>query len=186
MRVPMRTVLFALTVALLAWGCDSSTRIASPTSPTLTSFADFNPFPEQPLNGNWTPWFFNDWQPGIGDRLALGQGVTSSVRPDDLCVVRIRLTWDGRTSCRRFALTVSSDGRLDVFLKWDVTATGFDPLLSGDVIIVAPNGRFAASDWTHGEEHVYVLLRAGEYGVLVMNYVPVSLPFQLRTEFRAN
>ena len=58
------------------------------------------------------------------------------------------------------------------------------PSLSGGMVIVAPDGRFAASDWTHTEEQVNVLLRRGDYGVLVMNYVPARLPFQIRTEFR--
>ena len=79
---------------------------------------------------------------------------------------------------------MSSHGRLDVYLHWDVSAPGYIPVLSGDVVVVAPDGRFAASDWTHSDEHVWVLLRPGEYGVLVMTYVPASLPFQVNTEFR--
>ena len=48
--------------------------------------------------------------------------------------------------------------------------------------MVAPNGRFAASDWQHTEEHVFVWVEPGDYGVLVMNYAPASLPFRLRVE----
>jgi hypothetical protein len=110
--------------------------------------------------------------------------VDSVVEVNDLCVSHIRSTWDARTSCKRFTVTITSIGWLDAFLRWDSSAPGFDPSLSGDVVLVAPSGRFTASDWRHTEEHVFALVEPGDYGVLVMSYVPVSLPFQIKVERR--
>jgi hypothetical protein len=51
-------------------------------------------------------------------------------------------------------------------------------------VLVAPSGRFTASDWRHTEERISALVEPGDYGVLVMSYVPVSLPFQIKVERR--
>jgi hypothetical protein len=98
----------------------------------------------------------------------------------------LRWVWDARASCKRFVVSVPSDGQLDAFLRWDGSAPGFDPSLAGDVVLVAPDGRFATSGWQHTDEHISVLVQPGDYGVLVMSYVPASLPFQIRTELRPN
>ena len=140
----------------------------------------------EPDNGNWSPWIFPQWQSGLGEPLLIGATVQSAVEVNDICVPNLKSVWDARASCKRFALTASTRGRLDVHLRWDVSAPGYVPTLSGDVVMVAPDGHFADSDWTHGEEHLWVSVRPGEYGVLVMSYVPASLPFQLSTEFRAD
>jgi len=60
------------------------------------------------------------------------------------------------------------------------------PSLSGDVVVVAPDGHFASSDWTHEDEQLWVSVQPGGYAVLVMSYVPASLPFQISTEFHAD
>jgi hypothetical protein len=178
----MRQIFGGLSVVVLVWGCGANGLPLSQTSPSVTSVPPAAATIELPPNGNWTPWFFPQWQPGIGAPLAPGQVVDAIVDNHDVCVESLRQVWDARASCKRFVLSAPSDGRLDVYLRWDTSAPGFVPSLSGDVVIVAPNGRFATSDWTHTEEHVYVLLRRGDYGVLVMNYVPASLPFQIRAE----
>jgi hypothetical protein len=72
-----------------------------------------------------------------------------------------------------------------VFLRWDAAASGFDPALAGEVVLVAPDGRFTASGWQHIEEDTFARVQPGNYGLLVMAYVPASLPFQMRTAFRA-
>ena len=135
---------------------------------------------KQPDNG----WIFPQWQPGLGEPLLIGATVQSAVEADDTCVPDLRSVWDAHASCKRFAVTASTRGRLDVHLRWDVSAPGYVPTLSGDVVMVAPDGHFADSDWTHGEEHLWVSVRPGEYGVLVMSYVPARLPFELSTSFR--
>ena len=79
---------------------------------------------------------------------------------------------------------MSADGWLNAFLLWDIAARGFDPSLAGEVVLVAPSGYFAASDWKNTDAHVFARVQPGNYGVLVMSYVPASLPFQISTEFR--
>jgi len=186
----MRRLVGGLSIVAFAWGCGSSTVPATPTAPSMVAAYHAGFIPpvdirvEQPPDGNWLPWYFREWQPGLGDPLALDATVDAAVQHDDVCVQNLRQVWDARSSCKRFTLTVSSDGRLDVYLHWDVSAPGYNPALSGEVVVVAPDGHFASSDWTHSDEHAWVLLRPGEYGVLVMTYVPASLPFQIKTEFR--
>jgi hypothetical protein len=110
--------------------------------------------------------------------------VDSTVDVNDLCVPDLRFVWDARASCKRFVVSVSNSGWLDASLLWDPTAPGFDASLSGDVVLVAPDGRFADSDWQHTEEHISVSVEPGDYGVLVMSYVPASVPFQIRIQLR--
>jgi hypothetical protein len=137
-------------------------------------------------DGNWSPWYFFawQWQSGLGEPLVLDRTVDAIVEVNDLCVPGLRSTWDARSSCKRFVVSVPSDGGLHAFVRWDTSAPGFDPSLSGDVVLVAPDGRFTASGWQHAEEHIYGLVQPGDYGVLVMSYVPANLPFQIRTELR--
>ena len=192
MRWPCR---WLSVVVLGAAACDSNGLPESPTAPSLSlsasasasaelaSMPQFGPPPNS--DGNWSPWFFPAWQAGIAASLAPdGSVVDAVVEVDDLCVSYIRATWDARTSCKRFTVSVPSDGWLDASLRWDTTAPGFDPSLSGDVVLVAPSGRFTASDWRHTEEQISALVEPGDYGVLVMSYVPVSLPFQIKLELR--
>jgi len=179
----MRRLTLWLPFVVLAWGCGTNSlpfapsAAPSPFTPSVVASVD---------SDNWSPWFFSGWQPGIGRALALGTSVDAMVDVGDECVPNLRWTWDARASCKRFTVSVPSEGRLDAFLRWDDAAPGFDPTLSGDVVLVAPNGRFTASDWQHADEHIFAFVQPGEYGVLVMSYVPASLPFQIRTEFRSN
>ena len=49
---------------------------------------------------------------------------------------------------------------------------------------MAPDGRMASSDWQRTNPAISVLVQPGEYGAVVMTYVPRSQPFQLTMEFR--
>ena len=188
----MRQFSWWLSLVVLGAACNSNSLSLSPTAPSssLSGLAASGAMLQSGLpansEGNWSPWYFPAWQPGIGEPLTTNGGmvVDSVVEVNDLCVSHIRLTWDARTSCKRFIVTITSIGWLDAFLRWDSSAPGFDPFLSGDVVLVAPSGRFTASDWRHTEEHVFALVEPGDYGVLVMSYVPVSLPFQIKVERR--
>ena len=132
----------------------------------------------------WSPWFFRDWQPGIGEPLG-ENGLTSSiVEVGDVCVTNLRWTWDARSSCKRFLISVSGDGWLQASLRWDASAPGFDQSLAGDVVLVAPDGRLAASAWQRADVAVRVPVQRGDYGALVMTYVPVNQPFQLAMEYQ--
>ena len=176
MRRPLRWVVFVLFAGGCSGGSFPSSPVAPTTAPTTTAVAG-------PLNrdsANWSPWSFWGWQPGLGDPLPLDALVDGTVVEGDQCVAHIRSTWDWRTSCTRFFVSVPLGGRLDAFLQWDTSAPGFDPSLSGDVVLVAPNGRFTASDWQHAEEHIFALVQPGEYGVVVMSYTPATLPFRIR------
>jgi hypothetical protein len=135
-------------------------------------------------DGNWSPWFFRSWQPGIGEPLGPNATIDAVVAANDICVSNLRVVWDARSSCKRFLVSMPSEGRLQAFLSWDAAAPGFDESLAGEVVLVANAGRFAASDWQRTELDIWALVQPGDYTVLVMTYVPVSLPFRLRTEFR--
>jgi hypothetical protein len=180
-------------ILCLTWfasGCGSNGVTGTQTGPSQTGAS---PSPSaltgqlsQPDNGNWLVWAFPQWQPGLGERLLIGATIQSTVEENEICEPTLRSVWDARASCKRFTLTASAGGRLDVHLRWDASAPGYVSTLSGDVVAVAPDGHFADSDWTHEEEHLWVSVRSGEYGLLVMSYVPARLPFQLSTEFRAD
>jgi hypothetical protein len=180
----VRHLLGWFSLAVFAAGC--STGELLPTTPSqtgspLATAVQFNATRLQ-SNGNWLPWFFPVWQPGVGERLVLGTNINSVVAADDLCVPNLRSVWDAGSSCKRFVVSVTSDGWLNASLKWDTSAPGFDPARSGEVVFVAADGRFAASDWLHAEEHLAALVEPGDYGVLVMSYAPASLPFQINLE----
>jgi hypothetical protein len=115
-----------------------------------------------------------------------GAAVSSTVIAGDMCVPNIRFDWDRRASCKRFLLVSPVHGRLDAFLRWDPSAPGFDPNLVGDVVLIAPDGRFNASPSLQLDEHTWALVEPGAYGVLVMSYVATNLPFRIRTELVPN
>ena len=148
----MRRLTAWLSVAVFASGCTVADVPASPSPSYPSQRISIRPIVDA---GNWSPWFFFGWQPGLGQPLVPGLGVDAIVTAGDECVPNIRWTWDARTSCTRFVTSVSASGWLDAFLTWDPTAPGFNPALSGDVVLVAPDGRFTASDWQHTEEHIF-------------------------------
>jgi hypothetical protein len=138
-------------------------------------------------DGNWSPWYLPWYLPQAGaapgERLGVNSLVTATVEANDICVPGLRFIWDARASCRRFSVSVESAGTLHVFLRWDPGAPDFDLSLAGDVVLVRPDGRFQSSEWHQIEVDVWGRVEPGEYAVLVMGYVPASLPFLLRTEF---
>ena len=179
----MRLLLRWLSVVVLAAGCSQS---SLPVSPTTAPAQPPAPAQRGPDEGNWSPWFFKGWQPGIGEPLSPGVTVNSVVQADDVCVADLRSGWDARSSCKRFVVSVPVAGTLDTFLHWDASAPGFAINLAGDVVLVKPSGQFAASDWLQTDVHVAVRVEPGDYGVLVMTYVPASLPFQIRIGLTPN
>jgi hypothetical protein len=133
---------------------------------------------------SWSPWFYPVWQPGLGEPFVLGASLDAVVEQDDLCAPNLRTVWDARASCRRFQVSIDAEGWLDISLRWDAAAEGFDPGLAGDVVLVAPNGNMAASGWQHLEESVSARVQPGNYGILVMSYVRATLPFQISAVLR--
>jgi hypothetical protein len=189
----MRRLSGWLSVVAFGAACNSNELPASPTapssSPSASSSAVSRSMPRSGSRlyseGNWSPWFFPAWQPGIGEPLvANGTIVDAGVDVNDLCVPNLRRVWDARSSCRRFNVSVPSDGWLRAFLMWDASAPGFNESLAGEVVLVAPDGRMASSSWQHVEEQISAFVKTGNYGVLVFTYVPVSLPFQIKLELR--
>jgi hypothetical protein len=170
--VKMRKPFVWLSVILLTAGCDP----VSPTPPSITAPSSVAP------NG----YYFREWRPGTGELLKVDRTVESAVEANDLCVHNLRTEWDARASCKRFVVSVLSDGQLDAFLRWDATAPGFTPSLAGEVILVAADGYFATSAWPGGGLQTFAFVKPGDYTVLIMSYVPVTLPFQIRLEFRPN
>jgi hypothetical protein len=179
----MRLLLRWLSVVVLVSGCSQS---GMPVSPTTAPSQPPAPAQRGPDEGNWSPYFFKGWRPGIGEPLSPGVTVNSVVQADDVCVADLRWSWDARSSCKRFVVSVPVAGTLETFLHWDASAPGFDINLAGDVVLVKPSGQFADSDWLQTDVHVAVRVEPGDYGVLVMTYVPASLPFQIRTELTPN
>jgi hypothetical protein len=102
-----------------------------------------------------------------------GQTFRSS-NPADVRLAPV--SWGAR-ACKRFVVSIPSEGWLHGFLHWDTTAQGFDVNLIGEVVLVQRSGRFATSEWHQVDAHVFDLL--------VLSYSDdVRLPFQLRTELR--
>ncbi len=58
--------------------------------------------------------------------------------------------------------------------------------LVGEVVLVQRSGRFATSDWHQVDTRVFAKVEPDTYDLLVLSYSnDVTLPFQLRTELRA-
>ena len=160
-----------------------------PLAPTPTASAPVVvTTPTLPLrdSGNWTPFFFARWQPGIGAPLALNAPIDAAVEMNELCIPDIYQQWGGR-ACKRFVVTVPSDGWLHAFLRWDSSAAGSDPNLAGEVVFVAQTGRFAVSDWKQTTDaEVFAKVEPGPYDILVIPSVDARFPFQLKAELRPN
>jgi hypothetical protein len=167
-------------IVVLACGCGTYEPVA-PMGPTPAP-TSVGPPPSRDA-GNWTPFSFYPWHPELGVPLTLNATINTSVEADDLCVSDIYWQWGAR-SCDRFVVSVPSEGWLHAFLRWDVSAPGFDPGLAGEVVIVASTGRFATSGRRQTEPQVFAKVAPGAYDVLVMSYVQASLPYQLRAEVR--
>ena len=177
----MRLLFGWLSVMVLASGCSSNLAL----SPTAASTQSTAPSPHLAAGaGEWSPWYFWGWQPGICEPLTPGVNVEAIVQAGEQCVAGLRQTWDARASCRRFVVSVHSTGTLTAFLQWDASAPGFDASRAGDLVFVKPDGQFADSDWQQTEVRMSSSVQPGDYGVLVMTYVPASLPFQIRVDLR--
>ena len=103
---------------------------------------------------------------------------------NELCIPDIYQQWGGR-ACKGFVVSVPSGGWLHAFLRWDPSASGFDPKFSGEVVVVASTGRFAVSDWMQTTAaEVFAKVEPGPYDILVIPSVDARFPFQLRAELR--
>jgi hypothetical protein len=170
---------------VLACGCSGNELSVAPTStPTSPTPVAVVPPPLRDA-GNWTPFYFSPWQPGLGSTLGFGATINAAVDVDELCVPDIYWQWGAR-ACERYIIQVPSGGWLHGLLRWDASAPGFDPSLAGEVVLVASTGRFATSDWKRVETEVFALVEPGLYDILVLSYAQTTrLPFQLRAELRS-
>jgi hypothetical protein len=125
-RSQILKIVGVFSLAVLVCGCGSTGAPLSQTGPSPTPNTSVGQVNE-PDSGNWLAWVFQLWQPGLGEPLALGATVQSVVEHNDICVENLRSGWDARASCKRFELTASTRGRLDVNLRWDVAAPGYVP-----------------------------------------------------------
>ena len=169
-------------VTLVVSGCDSDKLLVAPTS-TPAPAAAAAPQPSRDA-GNWTPFSFAPWQPGLGAPLGLGATINAAVDVEELCVSDIYRQWGAR-ACKRFVIQVPSVGWLHGLVRWDTSAPGFDLSLAGEVVLVASTGRFATSEWGRADNEVFARVEPGSYDMLVMSYVHARLPLQLRTELRS-
>ena len=181
----MRQLFWWFPFVVFAYGCSDH----PPLSPTalVASTPAVTPSPPRPSGDtdNWTPWFFAPWQPRVGPPLGLNVTINAAVEPDELCVSDIYQQWGAR-ACERFVVSVPSDGWLHGYVHWDTSAPGFDQSLVGEVVLVQSSGRFATSQWHEVDPHVVAKVEADTYDLLVLSYSnEVRLPFQLRTELRA-
>jgi len=182
----MRQLLGCCSVVVFACGCSGGNNL--PLAPTPVATPVFTPAPAPPLreSGNWTPFFFARWQPGIGPPLGLSTTIAAAVEMNELCIPDIYQQWGAR-ACKRFVVSVPSDGWLHGFLHWDASAQGFDLNLIGEVVLVQRSGRFATSEWHEVDTHVFAKVEPDTYDLLVLSYSnEARLPFQLRTELRPN
>jgi hypothetical protein len=175
-------------IVVLTTGCGAGALPTNPSSALASSSrtATSLPIGTRTLEtaDSWLPWSFPEWQPGPGEPLGLSATIDSVVEANDVCVPNLRRVWDAQSSCKRFLVSVPSAGWLYGSLLWDASAPGFTLNSAGDVVLVRHDGRFASSDWQRTEVEVSARVEPGDYTVLVMIYVPVSLPFQLRMDLR--
>jgi len=59
--------------------------------------------------GNWTPWLFTGWQPGVGAPLGPNATINAAVEIGELCVPDIYWQWGAR-ACKRFVVSIPSEG----------------------------------------------------------------------------
>jgi hypothetical protein len=187
----MRRLLGCIPAVVLVAACSVADGPASPTAldgPVFSALPGSTPhIGIRSLDGSdpgWSPWFYPQWQTGIGEPLAADSIVESVVEAGDICAPNLRWVWDARSSCRRFRVSVPAEGRLQASLRWDVSSPGFDANLAGEVVLVAPDGRMAASAWQRAEVAVATPVEPGEYGALVISYVPVNQRFELGIELQ--
>ena len=180
----MRQLLMWCLVVVFACGCSGGSN--PPVSPTPAPALTPAPSPQLRDSGNWTPFFFARWQPGMGALLALNATIDAAVEMNELCIPDIYQQWGGR-ACKRFVVTVPSDGWLHAFLRWDSSASGFDLNLAGEVVLVASTGRFAVAGWKETTDaEVFARVEPGPYDILVIPSVDARFPFQLKAELRPN
>jgi hypothetical protein len=182
----MRQLLGCCSVVVFACACSGNNLPLAPT-PTASAPA-LAPTPTLPLrdSGNWTPFFFARWQPGIGTSLGLNATIAATVEMNELCIPDIYWQWGGR-ACKQFVVIVPSDGWLHAYLRWDSSASGLDPKFTGEVVLIAPTGRFAVSDWQQTTDtEVFAKVEPGPYDIMVIPSVDARFPFQLRAELRPN
>lgn len=189
----MRRLLRYLPVVVLTAACSATDMPVSPTATPSSGAASamsgsIPRFGIRSLEGSdpgWSPWFYPQWQPSIGEPLGENGLADSIVEVGDICAPNLRWVWDARSSCKRFLISVSGDGWLQASLRWGTSAPGFDEGLAGEVVLVAPDGRMASSAWQRADVAVRVPVQRGDYGALVMTYVPVNQPFQLGMEHQS-
>ncbi len=180
----MRRLLGYLPVVVLTAACSATDMPVSPTA-TPGSSPRYGIRNLEGSDPGWSPWFYPQWQPSIGEPLGENGLTDSIVEVGDICAPNLRWVWDARSSCKRFLISVSGDGWLQASLRWDTSAPGFDESLAGEVVLVAPDGRMASSAWQRADVAVRVPVQRGDYGALVMTYVPVNQPFQLAMEHQS-
>jgi len=181
----MRQLCWWFPLVVFANGCSNSSLPLTPTNP-VAGTPSVSPSPPLPNRdgGNWTPWLFTGWQPGVGAPLGPNAAINAAVEIGELCVSDIYWQWGAR-ACKRFVVSVPSEGWLHGFLHWDTAAQRFDLNLVGEVVLVQRSGRFATSDWHQVDAHVFAKVEPDVYDLLVLSYSDdVRLPFQLRTELR--
>ena len=82
-----------LGAVLFTCACNGNTLSVAPTStPTRPPTASVPPLPFRDA-GNWTPWSFAPWQPGLGVPLSLNITVNPTVDIEELCVPDIYQQW---------------------------------------------------------------------------------------------
>ena len=119
-EVSMRILQISLMVVFLASACNSCglPRLTSSTAPEPVLPAVINVVPRPGINaGIWSSYSWPEWQSGAGEMLSLGRLVNATV-DDQLCVLNLRTAGDAQASCLRFAVSVSSPGKLEAFLHW--------------------------------------------------------------------
>ena len=181
----MRQFMWWFPLVVFGYGCSDNNLPLTPTGASAHAVTPGGPLPTRD-EGNWTPWLFTGWQPAVGAPLGPNATINAAVEIGELCVSDIYWQWGAR-ACKRFVVSVPSDGWLHGFLHWDTTAAGFALNLVGEVVLVQRSGRFATSEWHQVDAHVFAKVEPDVYDLLVLSYSDeVRLPFQLRTELRAD
>jgi hypothetical protein len=80
----MRQLLWWFPLVVFSDGCSNNNLPLTPTAPVAsTSAATLNPPAANRDAGNWTPWLFTSWQPGVGPPLGLNVTINAAVEPNE-------------------------------------------------------------------------------------------------------
>jgi hypothetical protein len=112
----MRQLLWWFPFVVSSYGCSGNNLPLPPTAPVApTPAVTLSPPRPSRDAGNWTPWFFVPWQPGVGPPLGLNITINAAVEPGELCISDIYWQWARERARDSSFLCLPMDGFMGFF-----------------------------------------------------------------------